>query len=77
MESHDTKDKLPVHLILGASEYAKLKTDQPPRIGQTGEPVAELTKFGWTIMSPGKESVDLSNLLMTQTSQADLRNYVV
>ena len=71
MEDHDTKDKLPVHLILGASEYAKLKTDQPPRVGQTGEPVAELTKFGWTIMSPGKESVDLSNLLMTQTSQAD------
>ena len=65
---HDTKDILPVHLII------KLKTDQPPRIGQTGEPVAELTKFGWT---PGKESVDLSNLLMAQTPKLTMRNYIV
>ncbi len=26
------------------------------RIGRQGEPVAELTRFGWAIMSPGKDS---------------------
>ena len=30
MDNHDTKDKLPVHIILGASEFAKLKTEKPP-----------------------------------------------
>ena len=71
MEDLDTKDRLPVHIILGASAYVKLKTDSAPRIGQVGQPVAELTKFGWTILSPAKESVDLLNMLLTQTSQAD------
>lgn len=72
MDDRDNETaKLPVHIILGASEYAKLKTEHPPKVGKTGEPVAELTKFGWTIMSPGTEGVDLTNLLLTQTSQAD------
>lgn len=30
-----------------------------PLIGAANEPIAEKTKFGWTIISPGKE-VDLS-----------------
>ena len=66
----DTKAALPVHLILGASEFAKIKTDQAPRVGSPGEPVAERTRFGWTIMSPGKE-LDLSKMLLTQTSRLD------
>ncbi len=35
-----------------------------------GEPVAELTSLGWTIMSPGKEA-DLSNIFLAQTSSSD------
>ena len=71
MEDVDKKERLPVHIILGASEYAKLKTDTAPRIDKPGEPVAELTRFGWTIMSPGKESVNVTNMLLTQISQVD------
>ena len=71
MEDLDQKERLPVHIILGASHYAKLKTDQPPRVGQPGQPVAELTRFGWTIMSPGKESCNITNMLLNQTSQVD------
>jgi hypothetical protein len=71
MEDHHLKDKLPVHIILGASEFAKLKTEKPHRVGLPGQPVAELTRFGWTIMSPGKKSVDVSRMLLAQTSQAD------
>lgn len=70
MDDHDTKDKLPVHIILGASEFAKLKTEKPPRVGLPGQPVAELTRYGWTIMSHGKEPVDVSSMLLAQTSQA-------
>ena len=67
----DDKDKLPVHIILGASEYAKLKTETAPKIGRPGQPVAELTRFGWTIISPGKESIDVTNMLLCQTSHVD------
>ena len=51
----DKKAELPVHIILGVSDYAKIRTETRPKIGQPGERVAELTQFGWTIMSPGKE----------------------
>ncbi len=70
MIDNDPKPFLPVHLILGACDYAAIKTTEPPRIGQPGEPVAEKTKFGWTIMSPGKE-LDHSKMLLTQTSHTD------
>ena len=32
--------------------------------------MAELTKFGWTILSPGNET-DLTNMLLTQTANCD------
>ncbi|KAK3742407.1 hypothetical protein QZH41_020716, partial [Actinostola sp. cb2023] len=54
-----------------AGEYAKLKMNCPPKIGRPGEPVGELTRFGWTIISSGKEPLDTSTMLLTQTSQAD------
>ena len=71
MNDQDEKSRLPVHLILGAGEYAKVKTESAPKIGEPGEPVAELTKFGWIIMSPGKEPLDMTKMLLTQTSHAD------
>ena len=71
MNDQDKKSRLPVHLILGAGEYAKLKTESAPKIGEPGEPVAELTKFGRIIMSPGKEPVDITSMLLTQTSHVD------
>lgn len=73
MNDNDEKAMLPVHLVLGTNEYAKLKTENAPKIGRQGEPIAEKTKFGWTIMSPGKE-VNLSEMFITQTAAADLEN---
>ena len=70
MDDVDTKPELPIHMILGASEYTKIKTDTKPRIGNPGEPVAEMTAFSWTIMSPGAEST-LNNVYLTQSSTAD------
>ena len=67
---HDPKPKLPVHVVLSAGEYARVKTTTKPRIGQDGEPIAELTKLGWFVMSPGAE-FDHNRMLLTQTSQTD------
>ena len=55
MDDVDEKAELPVHLILGASEYTRIKTMTKPKTGQPGEPVTEQTQFGWTLMSPGKK----------------------
>ena len=70
MEDKDKKPELPIHMILGASEYAKIKTETKPKVGDPGQPVAELTALGWTIMSPGKEA-DLSSVYLTRSSTAD------
>ena len=73
MEDKDSKDIMPVHLILGASDYAKIKTETAPRVGALGEPIGEKTKLDWTIMSPGKD-VDLTPMFFTQTSHIDYDN---
>ena len=70
MDECDTKSELPVHVVLGNGEYARIKTRNKPLVGSDGEPVAELTKFGWMIMSPGVEW-DQNMMLMTTTSQSD------
>ena len=41
------------------------------RIGQPGEPVAEQAQLKWTIISPGRESESLSNMLLTRNSTCD------
>ena len=73
MDDKDTKDKLPIHVILGISEYARIKTRSKPLVGGPEEPVAEQTKFGWSIMSPGAE-FDKGTMLFTQTSRADFED---
>ena len=70
MEETDTKELLPIHVILGANEYTKIRTAGYQRAGAVGEPMAEQTRFGWTIMSSGAE-VDSQNMFLTQTSIGD------
>ena len=72
MDDTDDREELPIHLILGASEYTTLKVNSMPRIGNPGDPVAELTLFVWMMMSPGKD-VDLTNMFLTQTSSCDYK----
>ena len=67
MEETDTKELLPIHVILEANEYTKIKMAGHQRPGAVGEPIAEQTRFGWTIMSSGAE-VDSQNMFLTQTS---------
>ena len=37
MDDEDTKPELPMHLILGASEYSRIKTQNKPKSGKAGE----------------------------------------
>ena len=52
---HDSKQHLPIHMILGSGEYARIKTGTVPLVGEDGDPVAELTKLEWFVMSPGAD----------------------
>ena len=49
---HDLKPRLPVHVVLSAGKYARVRTTTKPRIGQDKEPIAELTKLVWFVMAP-------------------------
>ena len=66
LNDYDTKSELPIHMILGISDYTKIKTPERVRIGLPREPIAELTKLCWCIVSPGKEN-DITNILFSQT----------
>jgi hypothetical protein len=56
MVDGDVKPQHPIHLVLGNGEYVCIKTSSKPLIGrEDGEPIAEKTKFGCVIMSPGME----------------------
>jgi hypothetical protein len=59
--------------VLGAIDYARIKTKYAQRVGSPGDPVAKKTSFGWTMMSPEVES-DSNKMLLTQTSTADYEN---
>ena len=66
----DLKKELPVHLILGKSEYARIKTETTPKMGKPAETIAELTRFGWIFMASGSEPL-LTQIFLTQTSKVD------
>jgi len=70
IEDKDSRAQILIHLILGASEYATTKTVMPLRVGKPGEPVAEKTPLGWTLMSPGRKDVG-SPILLTQSTASD------
>ena len=70
IEENDARPQIPIHVVLGASEYATVKTSTAQRVGKPGQPVAEKTLLGWTLMSPGREDVG-SPMLLTQSALTD------
>ena len=70
MEDNDKKSELPIHLILGASEYSRIKTKIKPRISKPSEAIAELTTLGWSMISSGKDT-SFPNVYLTKSSAAD------
>ena len=55
MNKTDEKEQLAVHIILAASDFAKIKMEKSPRVEKMREPFAELTKMGWVMVAPGGE----------------------
>ena len=45
-EDPENRDQIPVHVVLGASEYAAVKTSYAQKVGHPGQPVAEKTRDG-------------------------------
>ena len=70
INEHDPKSELPVHVVLGISDYTKIKTQGRPILVLSGVPIAELTKFGWVVVSPGQEA-GVTNILFSKTSLYD------
>ena len=70
INDHDPKGELSVHVILSISDYTKIKTQERTKVSLPGEPIAELTKFGWVIVSPGQET-GITNMLFSKTSLHD------
>ena len=44
MNDTDEKEQSPVHIILGASDFAKYKMEKRPRVEKISEPFADLTE---------------------------------
>ena len=69
----DTKKELLVHVLLGAGDYKKVKTQEKAKVGQPGEPIAELTKLGWVVISPRQET-SVTEKLFPKTLVHDYEN---
>ncbi len=50
-DDRDSRPQIPVHVVLGASDYAMIKTTTAQKVGLPGQPIAERTLLGWTVMS--------------------------
>ena len=70
MDDTDNKASLSIHLILGASEYTRIKTKDVLQIGSPGEPIAEYTAFGWMLTSGEKEK-GFNQMLLARDTEAD------
>jgi hypothetical protein len=70
LDDPDNRPEIPIHVVLGASDYAMIKTTTAQRVGLPGQPIAEKTLLGWTVMSPGREEVD-SPILLTKSANTD------
>ena len=57
-------------------DYTRIKTQERSRVGLSGEPIAELTKLGWVILSPEKENAS-TNILFTKTPLHDYENLCI
>ena len=68
MEDSNTKARLPVHVIIGVNDFAKVRTSGHLRVRRRGDPVAERTRLRWTTVSSG---TDLGNSYLAVNSTVD------
>ena len=62
-EDPQNRDQIPVHVVLGASEYAAVKTQAAQKVGLPGQPTAEKILLRWLLRyySPNQPLTTTSN----------------
>ena len=68
------EDKLPIHIILGAADYQRIKTTEPPVLGPNPDvdPGAEFTMLGWTLTGKTVEvDTEAEKLFMTLSPKTE------
>ena len=70
INEHDLKNELPFHLILGISDYTKIKKKATKSESSWGTDSWIELKFVWVIVSPGQE-IGVTNILLSKTSLHD------
>ena len=66
-DNEDEKLQHPIHIILGAGDFANIKTGGFIA-GRPGEPIAERTLLEWTLMGSGNQPTNAA-FIATKTSQ--------
>ena len=69
-DNEDDKLQHPIHVILGAGDFANIKTGGFIA-GRAGEPIAEKTLLGWTLMGNGNQSTNVA--FLANTSKDDYK----
>ena len=67
----DQRSQIPVLVVLGASKYAAIKPVTPQCVGKPGQPVAEKTFLGSTVI--GREDISPSRLATLRYDDGKLR----
>ena len=70
-DNEDEKLQHPIHIILGVGDFANIKTGGFIA-GRPGEPIAERTLLGWTLMGSGNQPTNAA-FIATKTSQDDYK----
>ena len=72
-DEHEKGEKLPVHIILGARDFNKMKIPEPPIILKDNDLVVEMTKLGWIISGGGhiSPSYDENTFFLSSEAQFD------
>ena len=72
LNTYTRKKLLQIHILLGASDFAKIKTGTCPRVGQIGEPFSEPTKMDWIVMASDRKSGIVSALFHKKLCGTDV-----
>ena len=69
INGNDEKTELLIHIVIGTSKYAKIKTKRNIRIEKRGEQVAKYPAFVWIILSGGRDTTQ-NHMLLTRSNEA-------
>ena len=72
-EEKSTGDTLPVHIMLGVADFQRIKSSEPPILGNQPEkdPGAEFTMLGWTLYGGVRTSDQSDKQFLLNTGQEE------